>query len=104
MVLIIFMFWLAQRIQWSFVINVLKICIFIINISGEGGEKKEKKEGGGEKKGEKTKPHHILGGEALRLSIACSSPKNKVRVLNVSLLKNCIHMSIVPEGILCIIC
>lgn len=70
------------------VINVLKICIFIINISG--GEKK---------KGKKTKPHHVSGGEALKLSMACSSPKNKVRVL-----KNCIHTSIVLEGILCVIC
>lgn len=55
MVLIIFMVWLAQRIQWSFVINVLKICIFITNISGEGGEKKEKKREGG-RRGKRPNP------------------------------------------------
>lgn len=69
-----------------------------------GGRREKRKEKGGGKKGKKTKPHHISGAEALRLSMACSSPKNKVRVLNVSLLKNCIHMSIVPVGNLCIIC
>lgn len=66
MVLIIFMVWLAQRIQWSFVINVLKICIFITNISGEGGEKKEKKRGGEEGEKDQTPPHFGSGSSQIK--------------------------------------
>lgn len=43
MLLIIFIFWLAQRIQWCFVIDALRVCIFIINVSGKAERKKEKK-------------------------------------------------------------
>lgn len=44
-----------------------------------------------------------MGGEAHRLVMVNSIPKNKVHVFNVSLLKNCIHMSIVLEGTFCIV-
>lgn len=46
MLLIIFIFWLAQRIQWCIIIDALRICFFIIHVSREGGKKEEKKEGG----------------------------------------------------------
>lgn len=52
-------------------------------------------------------PNHtsnILGGEALRLIMASSIQKNKVHVLNISLLKNCIRLSIVLEGTFCVTC
>lgn len=62
-VLIIFMFWLAQSVPWSFVISVLKMCIFVINMSGKGGEKKRRK---------KNPKPSVLGGEALQLIMANS--------------------------------
>lgn len=72
MLLIIFIFWLAQRIQWCFVIDALRVCIFIINVSGKAGKKEGKKEGG-----KKTNPS-ILVEEGLRLIKGSSSPLPKI--------------------------
>lgn len=77
-------------------INVLKICVFVINVNGEGGEKKER--GGGELK----KTQNILGGQAHRLTIA--SFINHIHVFSTSLCKSCVHVSVVLEGTLCAIC
>lgn len=80
-VLRVFVFWFAQSIPWPFVMNVLKICIFLINMNGEGGEREEK--GGGQGGGKKTP--NILGGQARRLITA--SFINKIHVFYISLRK-----------------